>query len=118
MQLCLQLPVVVLEDVHACLQAPLVLPQQLGLGQHLFVPARRAQGGLFLQLARRGTQAAPVQTLEFLQAVILGLQVPAQPETKRGLDSRIGLDRNGALVAKTIRISSSFALLRRKKEAL
>lgn len=78
MELRLQLFVVFLQDVHACLQPALVLPQQLGLGQHLGLVgvAKRA---VWLPVASGG---GPPLAVLLLQLVILPLQSPGRRETR------------------------------------
>lgn len=76
MQLRLQLLVVFLQDVHAGLQAALVLPQQLGLGQQVGLV-----GLVRLPLLHHaaGTAAAiPPLAVLLLQLLVLPLQGPGE----------------------------------------
>lgn len=71
MQLRLQLFVVILQDLHAGLKAPLVLPEQLGLGDELGVAGALRRHREHLGRRRQRGQALPVVGL--FQAVVLGL---------------------------------------------
>ena len=64
----------VLQDLHAGLQAALVLPQQLGLGQQLGVP--RAGGRRRQHVGGRGQRGQALAVVGPLQPVVLPLQLP------------------------------------------
>lgn len=87
-QLRLQLFVVVLQDLHPGLQSPLVLPQQLGLGDQLGVSGALRRHGQHLWGRGQRRQALPV--VGFLQAVVLGLQLPVGPEASGQFTERDG----------------------------
>lgn len=72
MQLRLQLLVVFLQDVHAGLQAALVLPQQLGLGQQVGLV-----GLVRLPLLHPAAAIPPLAVL-LLQLLVLPLQGPGE----------------------------------------
>lgn len=87
-QLRLQLFVVVLQYLHPGLQPPFVLPQQLGLGDQLGVSGALRRHRQHLRGRRQRRQALPV--VGFLQAVVLGLQLPVGPEESREVTERDG----------------------------
>lgn len=87
-QLRLQLFVVVLQYLHPCLQSPFVLPQQLGLGDQLGVAGALRRHRQHLWGRRQRRQALPV--VGFLQAVVLGLQLPVGAEANREFIERDG----------------------------